>query len=153
MGKKRIITKGDTEGAASSKVEGVSGTNDGGQGNPQERQHVQYGAAYILATYNNTLISIADENGNTIAWSSAGAMGFKGTKKATPYAASRAAEAVAEKAKKWGITGVTVFVKGVGSGRESAIRSLANYGLDIAMIKDITPIPHNGPRPSKVRRV
>lgn len=153
MGKKRIITKGDTEGAAAHKAEGIPAAAENEQGNPQERQHVQYGAAYILATYNNTLISVADENGNIFGWSSAGAMGFKGTKKATPYAASRAAETVAEKAKKRGITAVTVFVKGIGSGRESAIRSLANYGLDIVMIKDVTPIPHNGPRPSKVRRV
>jgi len=151
MGKKRIITKEGAEGADNKETEGMPAATK--TESATESRLVQHGVAYILATYNNTLISISDTSGNTIAWSSAGAMGFKGTKKATPYAASRAAEAVAERAKKRGITAVKVFVKGIGSGRESAIRSLSNFGLEITMIKDITPIAHNGPRPPKVRRV
>ena len=99
------------------------------------------------------MIMITDERGNAIAWSSAGALGFKGTKKATPYAAARAAEVAAEKAKRVGLEEIAVRVTGIGSGRESAIRSLANHGLEISLIKDVTPIPHNGPRPKKVRRV
>lgn len=111
------------------------------------------GIAHVLATYNNTMISITDERGNAIGMSSAGALGFSGAKKATPFAAARVAEAVVEKIKKSGIQEVSVRVNGVGSGRDSAIRSLANHGLNIASIKDVTPIPHNGPRPKKVRRV
>ena len=114
---------------------------------------VRRGSVHILATYNNTMITITDERGAVLAWSSAGTLGFKGTKKATPFAAARVAETVAEKAKKIGLEEVVVLVKGVGAGRESAVRSLANRGLNIVLIKDITPLPHNGPRPKKVRRV
>ncbi len=149
MGKKRIITKGETE--LPQEASGARGVYSAGSKEAPRGMH--RGIAHILATYNNTVIAISDERGNIIAWSSAGSMGFKGTKKATPYAAARAAEAVAEKAKRAGIKSVSVMIKGIGSGRESAIRSLANYGLEIAMIKDATPIPHNGPRPPKVRRV
>ena len=150
MGKKRIITKGET----ALSQEAASRPSEAPSVGPKEvKRAIERGIAHILATYNNTLISISDSRGNIIAWSSAGAMGFKGTKKATPYAAARAAETVAEKAKRAGINSISVMVKGVGSGRESAIRSLANYGLEITMIKDVTPIPHNGPRPPKVRRV
>lgn len=109
--------------------------------------------AHVLATYNNTHVTITNERGEVIAWSSAGTMGFKGTKKATPFAAARVAETAGEKAKKLGIEEMAVLVKGMGSGRESAIRSLANRGIGITLIKDVTPIPHNGPRPKKVRRV
>src|SRR3989338_2231770 len=94
-----------------------------------------------------------EEQGNVVAWSSSGSIGFRGSKKSTPFAAARVAEVVAEKAKKIGIQDIAVLVKGVGSGRESAIRSLANHGMNIDYIKDITPIPHNGPRPPKARRV
>ena len=111
------------------------------------------GRAYVQASYNNTIIAITDEKGGVLAWSSAGSLGFKGPKKATPYAASKVAGAVMEKIKKTGLNEIEVFVKGIGSGRESAVRSLANQGLNIVSIKDITPIPHNGPRPKKVRRV
>lgn len=111
------------------------------------------GRAYVQVSYNNTIIAITDETGGVLAWSSAGALGFKGPKKATPYAASKVAGAVIEKIKKTGLNEIEVFVKGIGSGRESAVRSLANQGLNIVSIKDITPIPHNGPRPKKVRRV
>jgi len=111
------------------------------------------GRIYIQVSYNNTFITVTDEKGDVLAWSSAGSLGFKGPKKATPYAASKVAEAVIEKIKKNGFVEVEVFVTGIGSGRESAVRSLANHGLNIVYIKDTTPIPHNGPRPKKVRRV
>lgn len=144
MGKKRVIKKGggnDTGDAAKPKSEGRSG------------HRVTRGIAHIEATYNNTLISISDEHGNVMAQSSAGAIGFSGTKKATPFAAARVAEAVIEKVRRSGLQEVMVRVKGVGSGRDSAVRALANQGLAILSIKDITPLPHNGPRPKKVRRV
>lgn len=111
------------------------------------------GRIYIQASYNNTIITVTDENGSALASSSAGSLGFKGPKKATPYAASKVVEAVFEKIKKAGLSEINVFIKGIGSGRESAVRSLISHGLNIASIKDITPIPHNGPRPKKVRRV
>ena len=111
------------------------------------------GRIYIQVSYNNTFITVTDEKGDVLAWSSAGSLGFKGPKKATPYAASKVAEAVIEKIKKNGFAEVEVFVTGIGSGRESAVRSLANHGLNIVSIKDTTPIPHNGPRSKKVRRV
>lgn len=149
MGKKRIIAKAESAGESESKTSSRPETVQ-----PKAvKEHVKKGVAHIQATYNNTIIMITDERGNALAWSSAGALGFKGTKKATPYAAARAAEVVAEKAKRVGLEEITVLVKGIGSGRESAIRSLANHGLEIMMIKDVTPIPHNGPRPKKVRRV
>lgn len=111
------------------------------------------GKVNISSSYNNTIVSLADEGGNVLCWKSAGSIGFKGTKKGTPFAASKVAEAVAEIVKKLGIEKVAVFVKGIGSGRDSAIRSLAARGVDIVSIKDITPIPHNGCKPRKVRRV
>jgi small subunit ribosomal protein S11 len=111
------------------------------------------GIVHIEATYNNTLISISDVKGNVLAWSSAGSLGFKGSKKATPYAAARVAEVVSEKVKKYGLQDVAIYVKGVGSGRESAIRAILNHGLQAIMIKDVTPLPHNGPRAPKPRRI
>lgn len=111
------------------------------------------GRIYIQVSYNNTLITVTDEKGNVIAWSSAGSLGFKGPKKATPFAAARVAEAIMEKLKKTGLEEVELYVKGVGGGRESAIRTFAARGLNISLIKDITPIPHNGPTPPKPRRV
>lgn len=114
---------------------------------------VREGRIYINSSYNNTIISLTDPVGNVIATSSAGKIGFKGTKKATPFAASQVATKICESAKKLGVEKVKVFVKGIGSGRDSALRSLAAHGLDIILIKDITPIPHNGCRPPKVRRV
>ncbi len=117
------------------------------------KKQVYKGQVYIQCTYNNTLVSITDLSGSVLAWSSAGLLGFKGAKKATSYAATQVISDVYEKVKKYGLTEVEVYVKGVGSGREAAIRSLANKGLEIALIKDITPIPHNGCRPKKPRRV
>jgi small subunit ribosomal protein S11 len=111
------------------------------------------GVAHIKATFNNTVISITDENGGVVAWSSSGAVGFKGTKKGTPFAASSAADAAARKALEMGVREVNVLVKGPGSGRETAIRALQGAGLEIHSIKDVTPIPHNGCRPPKRRRV
>lgn len=111
------------------------------------------GRVYIQASYNNTIISATDENGNVLTWASSGNLGFKGSKKATPFAASRIAEVIAERMKKLGVKSADVFVKGIGSGRESAVRSLATNGIEVLFIKDITPIPHNGVRAPKVRRV
>lgn len=114
---------------------------------------IKEGRIYISSSYNNTLITLTDLQGNVLTWASAGSIGFKGTKKATPFAASRVAEGICLAAKKLGIEKVLVLVKGIGSGRDSAIRSLAARGLDIISITDVTPIPHNGCRPPKVRRV
>ena len=114
---------------------------------------IERGRIYINASYNNTVLSATDLQGNVIAWASAGSLGFSGPKKSTPFAASKVAEAIAEKVQKTGPVSVDVFVKGVGSGRDSAVRSLANKGFNIQRIKDITPIPHNGPRQKKARRV
>ena len=114
---------------------------------------VSKGEAHITATYNNTIVSLTDQNGNVLAWSSAGLMGFKGPKKSTPYAAETIVRDAVTKAKNHGLNEVSVFVKGVGSGRDSAIRSLNANGLNVTSIKDVTPIPHNGCRPKKPRRV
>ena len=113
----------------------------------------EQGRVYINASYNNTLVSVTDEKGNLLAWSSAGALGFSGPKKATAFAASKIIAAISEKLKKSGPVNVSVIVSGVGGGRDSAVRSLPNHGFNILSIKDVTPIPHNGPRPAKVRRV
>ena len=151
MGKKRIKEDAVEEGKSAS---GEAVVKKPAEVKTKKRvEAVKKAVVYIQATYNNTVISLADEKGNILAWSSAGAMGFKGTKKSTPYAAARVAESVVDKASKINIPEVIVLVKGVGSGRESAIRALANRGLNITLIKDVTPIPHNGPRPRKVRRV
>jgi len=120
---------------------------------PKEKRNVAQGIAHIKATFNNTVIAIADGKGDVISWASAGTVGFKGTKKGTPFAAQLAAEACARKAMDHGMKRVEVMVKGPGSGRETAIRSLQAAGLDVSSIKDCTPIPHNGCRPPKRRRV
>lgn len=119
----------------------------------RERKNVEKGAAHISATFNNTIVTITDVAGNAISWASAGELGFKGSRKSTPYAAQMAAEAAAKIAVDQGMKLVDVYVKGPGSGRESAIRALQTAGLDISLIKDVTPIPHNGCRPPKRRRV
>ncbi len=116
-------------------------------------RHVSEGIAHILATFNNTIVTITDRSGNVIVWASCGSAGFSGSKKSTPFAAQMTAEAVAKKAVEHGMKTVEVFVKGPGSGRESAIRALQAAGLAISVIKDVTPIPHNGCRPPKRRRV
>jgi small subunit ribosomal protein S11 len=122
-------------------------------GKKKKKKFIPHGRAYIQATYNNTIVTITDPTGNVVTWSSAGRCGFKGPKKATPYAASVIVKEVAEKAKTMGLRSVDVFVKGVGSGREGAIRALNANNINVQSIKDITPIPHNGCRPRKVRRV
>ena len=110
------------------------------------------GRAYISATFNNTIVTITDDKGATIAWGSAGKSGFKGARKATPYAATTTVEQVAKKAKERGVTTIEVYIKGPGPGRDGAIRALKAAGIEITMIADVTPIPHNGPRPTKRRR-
>ena len=119
----------------------------------RERKNVEKGAAHIRSTFNNTIITITDMNGNAVSWASAGELGYKGSRKSTPYAAQMAAETAAKIAVDQGMKTVEVFVKGPGAGRESAIRALQSVGLEITMIKDVTPIPHNGCRPHKRRRV
>lgn len=116
-------------------------------------QNVDTGRAYIQATFNNTIVTLTDQNGNVLGWASAGMVGFKGPKKATPYAASKVVEKAVDMVKDYGLKEVSVFVKGIGGGRESAIRGLNNQGLVVTGIKDTTPIPHNGCRPPKRRRV
>lgn len=142
MGKKRIIqkseTREDSSRALSSKL---------------PKKKLEFGVLNILSTYNNTVISLADNAGNIILSSSCGALGFKGARKGTPYAASKVSESIAEKAKLIGLKDVAIKVKGIGSGRESAIRTFASKGFEIKSIKDLTPVPHNGPKPPKPRRV
>lgn len=150
MGKKRIITKtGEELLKEREKIEGRTQKEI----RVAAPQKVKEGRIYISSSYNNTIITLTDLRGNVLYWATAGNIGFKGTKKATPFAASKVAETIVQAAKKLGVEKVTVLVRGVGSGRESALRSLAARGLEIVGIKDITPIPHNGCRPPKVRRV
>ena len=149
MGKKRIITKAEP-GVA---TEGEAGKKGDAALAKKAVLGVEEGKIYINSSYNNTIIALTDLRGNVLTWVSAGNIGFKGTKKSTPFAASKVAEAIAERSKKIGITKVWVIIKGIGSGRESALRSLAGRGLEILSIKDATPVPHNGCRPRKVRRV
>ncbi len=150
MGKKRIIQQ--TEKELLKEREKIDETLRK-EAKVQPTKKIGEGKIYISVSYNNTLITLTDLVGKTLAWSSAGSIGFRGTKKSTPFAASKVAEAISQKAKKLGIEKVEILVKGIGSGRESATRSLATHGLEIESIKDITPIPHNGCRPPKVRRV
>lgn len=119
----------------------------------RERKNIERGQAHISSTFNNTIVTLTDMQGNVIAWSSAGQLGFKGSRKSTPFAAQQAAEDAAKKAMEHGLKTVEVYVKGPGSGREAAIRSLQAAGLEVSLIKDVTPIPHNGCRPPKRRRV
>jgi small subunit ribosomal protein S11 len=119
----------------------------------KERKHISNGVAHIQATFNNTIITITDPVGNVVAWSSAGLKGFKGSRKSTPFAAQMAAEDCAKKAQEHGMRSLEVYVKGPGSGRESALRALQASGFSITFIRDVTPIPHNGCRPPKRRRV
>jgi small subunit ribosomal protein S11 len=150
MGKKHVIKKSEEELAKEgAKMEETLNKE------PQiaTSKRIEEGRVYITSSYNNTIVSLTDKNGNVLGWVSAGGIGFKGSKKATPFAASKVAENIAQIAKKIGIEKISVFVKGIGSGRESAIRSLAARGFDILAIKDKTPIAHNGCRPPKTRRV
>ncbi|MDY2728754.1 30S ribosomal protein S11 [Clostridium sp. HCP1S3_B4] len=119
----------------------------------KERKNVEHGAAHIKSTFNNSIVTLTDAAGNALSWSSAGALGFRGSRKSTPYAAQMAAETAAQAAMEHGLKSIEVYVKGPGSGREAAIRSLQAAGLEVTLIKDVTPIPHNGCRPPKRRRV
>ena len=119
----------------------------------REKKNIEQGAVHIQATFNNTIVTVSDAFGNTISWASAGELGFKGSRKSTPFAAQSASETAAKAAMEHGLKTVEVFIKGPGAGRESAIRALETVGLQITMIKDVTPIPHNGCRPPKRRRV
>ncbi len=144
MGKKKVIQKsGDANVEEKVKAAGGSGAS----------KKIENGNVYVNASYNNTVITVTDSNGNVVAWSSAGTLGFSGPKKATPFASSKVVAALAEKMKKTGPFNLNIIVKGVGSGRDSAIRTFAAQGFNILSVKDATPIPHNGPRPPKVRRV
>ena len=119
----------------------------------REKKNIERGAAHIQSTFNNTIVTITDMNGNAVSWAAAGEMGFRGSRKSTPFAAATAAETAAKAAMEHGMKYVEVYVKGPGSGRESAIRALQTAGLEVSLIKDVTPIPHNGCRPPKRRRV
>ncbi|MBI3377803.1 MAG: 30S ribosomal protein S11 [Nitrospirae bacterium] len=123
------------------------------KGARKDKKHVNVGVAHIQATFNNTIVSITDPNGNVVAWASSGSLGFKGSRKGTPYAAQMAGESAAKKAIDVGMKQLDVFVKGPGAGRESAIRALQIAGLEVNLIKDVTPVPHNGCKPPKRRRV
>ncbi len=157
MGKKRVIKKSQEEilkeTEARETAERKAAQAPRLKGKKKRVDRLEQARIFIQSTYNNTLITLTDINGNVVAWASAGSVGFKGPKKATPFAASRVVDALVEKVKDLDLREVAVFVKGVGSGREAAIRALANHGLEISSIKDVTPIPHNGCRPPKPRRV
>ena len=152
MGKKRIAEKTEAELLKESNAEKKNLEQKKTQVQKGKKRYTK-GRAYIQASYNNTMITMTDDKGNVITWMSAGSIGFSGPKKATPFAASKVAEAIAEKVRKSGPIDIKVFVKGVGSGRDQAVRALASRGFNITELKDITPIPHNGPRPKKPRRV
>jgi len=150
MGKKRIIQK--TEEELIKEREKVE-TSVKKEVKIKTAIKIKEDRIYISSSYNNTIISLTDSNGRVLVWKSAGSIGFKGTKKATSFAASKVAEAICAAAQKLGVEKIKVLVKGIGSGRDSAVRSLASHGLDILSIIDVTPIPHNGCRPPKVRRI
>jgi len=151
MGKKRIIQKTEKELLEEREKIETAVKKEVKVETPSGK--IKEGKLYISSSYNNTIITLTDIKGNVLAWASAGQIGFKGTKKATPFAASKVAEAIVQTIRKIGIQKIAIFIKGIGGGRESAIRSLATHGLEIISITDITPIPHNGCRPPKVRRV
>jgi len=143
MGKKRIVKEGETD-QAGAKVSGVVTSS---------KKKVEAGVLYVKSTFNNTALLLTDEKGNALAWSSSGSLGFKGAKKGTPFAAAKVGETLALKAQTMGLKEVSVVVKGVGSGRESSIRGFISKGIALLGVKDATPVPHNGPKPPKPRRV
>jgi len=155
MGKKRIIKKSEEEllKDAEKREETERKAQSKKPKGKRKISNLEYAKVYIQSTYNNTLITITDVQNNVIAWSSSGSVGFKGPKKSTPFAASRIVDALMEKVNGFGIREIFIFVKGVGSGRDAAIRALVNHGLEINSIKDVTPVPHNGCRLRKARRV
>ena len=147
MGKRRVIKIGSKDGGGSKSLSRNKTSKK------MKRRNVSKGQIHIKSTYNNTIVTLTDLNGGVIAWSTAGLLGFKGAKKATPYAATNIVGSLLEKTKKVGLKDVEVFVKGIGSGRESAVRAIAANGINILSITDTTPIPHNGCRPPKPRRM
>lgn len=149
MGKKRIIEEKKDDMVGADKPASSAGKSAG----KSAKVKVSNGTLYIRSTYNNTLMTLTDKKGNALFASSSGALGFKGAKKGTPFASAKIAELLADKAINAGIKEVNVVIKGVGAGRESGIRTLASKGIEISAIKDVTPIPHNGPKPKKPRRV
>ena len=146
MGKKRIVKTEGTE---------VKKTEDGAVAKAAKnvKKRHEAGILFVQSTYNNTIVTLADIKGNVLAQSSSGAMGFKGAKKGTPFAAAKVGEVLGTKAAEWGMKEISVVINGVGSGRESAVRSFVTKGINITAIKDVTPVPHNGPKPPKPRRV
>lgn len=152
MGKKKIQSQSEQDVLKEKEIQESAQKKAVASGQPKIGTMAK-GQVYIQSTYNNTIVTVCDSRGDVLAWASAGALGFKGPKKATPYAASKTVETLMEKVRKMGLTDVGIFVKGIGSGREAAVRALASHGLNISFIKDITPVPHNGCRPPKVRRV
>jgi small subunit ribosomal protein S11 len=148
-----ILESAPLEEASSASSEAVETEAESKKKKKKLKRQISKGQAHIKCTYNNTMVMISDANGAMLGWSSSGLLGFKGAKKATPYAATQVVHDVTEKVKKYGIRDLDVFVRGVGSGRESSIRSLANKGFELTAIKDVTPIPHNGCRAKKPRRV
>jgi len=150
MGKKKVTTQ---SGDQALKEQGVVDAAVAKSGGAKKAKKVQQGRVYVNASYNNTVVTVTDLQGNVMAWASAGSLGFGGPRKATPFASSKVIAALAEKLQGNGPQDIDIIVKGIGSGRDSAIRSLINHGFNILSIKDATPVPHNGPRPPKVRRV
>lgn len=150
MGKKKVTTQSKE---AALKENAAVDANIAKVSAGKKSKRIPSGRVYINATYNNTVITVTDDKGNVITWASAGSLGFSGPKKATPFASSKVVAAITEKIQSTGPQDVSVIVKGIGSGRDSAIRSLINHGFNLLSITDATPVPHNGPRPVKVRRV
>lgn len=144
MGKKKVAAPKDAE-----KTEGTTPSVK----SVKKSKRIEHGRVYINATYNNTVVSVTDEQGGVLAWATAGSLGFAGPKKATPFAASKIISILGEKMKAIGMKEVDIYIRGIGGGRDSAVRSIINQGFEVASLHDVTPVPHNGPRPAKVRRV
>jgi len=157
MGKKRVIKKTEEEVLKETEAREAAGRKATQTAQPKGKKRkisqLEEAKIFIQSTYNNTIITLTDRHGKVVSWASSGSVGFKGPKKATPFAASRVVEALLEKVRDLNIREVSVFVRGVGSGREAAVRALINHGLEVVLIKDVTPVPHNGCRPPKPRRV
>jgi len=157
MGKRRVIAKTEEEVLKENEKREAVGKKATQSTKPKSKKskigQLDCANIYVQSTYNNTLVTLTTPGGDVVAWASAGSIGFKGPKKATPYAASKVVETLMEKLRSLGVRRVNIFVKGVGSGRDAAVRSLASHGFEIESIKDVTPIPHNGCRPPKPRRV
>lgn len=150
MGKKKIGTQTAEE--AINQASAVEGAVAAASGKNVSKK-IDRGNVYVKASYNNTIISVTDEKGNLVAWSTAGSLGFRGPKKATPFAASKVVAALTEKLRKAGLQKVSIYLNGIGGGRDSSVRSFVNQGFEVLGIHDVTPIPHNGPKAKKVRRI